>query len=332
MQQAAFKVAMYGAQGSGKTFSALLFCEGLSKLSNKRVAVVDTEHGTDFYGMDVPQRRVHPSAFEFDALYSKSISEITRELKALSPKEYSCIVIDSMTHLWEVARDSYSGKRTKTGGIPINAWGKIKKPYKDLVLWLMNSPFHVFLLGREGIDYREDDETEERKVVGTKMKAEGETPYEPWLCLHMEAQKHGKNKEQTITAWPEKDRTGVLAGRLIVSPNYDNVIQPIVGLLGKHQAQLESEDAAASKDAEAYDEAERAKAVESKKLLERFAARLTLAEDEDDVDAIAKEITKEVKAKMTKADVNTLKAKYVEAIEFVRRATAVTERPAQEGA
>jgi hypothetical protein len=67
---------MYGAPGSGKTFSALLIAEGLAKLSGKRIAYVDTDRGTDFYCKAVPGRRVHPEAFDFDALYSQSITQL----------------------------------------------------------------------------------------------------------------------------------------------------------------------------------------------------------------------------------------------------------------
>ena len=70
------KVGMYGPAGSGKTFTALLCAEGLAATTGKRIAFVDTERGTDFYCKEVPSRKPHPEAFDFDALYTKSLTEI----------------------------------------------------------------------------------------------------------------------------------------------------------------------------------------------------------------------------------------------------------------
>jgi ABC-type sulfate/molybdate transport systems ATPase subunit len=58
--KAALKMALYGPAGSGKTFTSLRIAEGLAAHTGKRIAFVDTEHGTAFYGQAVPQRRVHP--------------------------------------------------------------------------------------------------------------------------------------------------------------------------------------------------------------------------------------------------------------------------------
>src|ERR1022692_2671006 len=58
--KAALKMALYGAAGSGKTFTALLVSEGLARHTGKRIAFCDTEYGTAFYGQEVAQRAVHP--------------------------------------------------------------------------------------------------------------------------------------------------------------------------------------------------------------------------------------------------------------------------------
>ena len=144
-EQAALKLGIYGPPGSGKTFTSLLIAEGLAALTGKRTAYVDTEHGTDFYCQTVKTRRVHPEAFDFDAIYTRSITEAAAAIKALSPDEYSVIVIDSITHFWEAVIAAYSGKLTSVGTIPMHAWGKIKKPYKDLMNFLLSSPMHFII-------------------------------------------------------------------------------------------------------------------------------------------------------------------------------------------
>jgi hypothetical protein len=256
-QQAAVKMSMYGPPGSGKTFSALLFAEGISRAIGKRIAFVDTERGTDFYAQAVPNRDPHPEAFDFDAIYTRSIAEVNQAVRSLT-EAHGIIVIDSVSHLWDTAINSYAGPKTGAGTIPMWAWSKIKGPYKELMRFLVDSPFHVFILGRQSNVFEEDSQTGETKAAGVKMRAEGETAYEPHICLRMipeRTTKQGKktviHREQIITALAEKDRTGVLAGQMFQWPNYELVIAPLMGLLGKVQGETPSDDEAAAQDAEA---------------------------------------------------------------------------------
>ena len=130
---------------------------------------------------------MHPEAFDFDAIYTRSLTETAAEVRKLSPTTYDVVVVDSFTHLWEAAQAAYSGNVNRAGQIPFHAWGKIKKPYKDFVAFLLSSPMHVIICGRQGLVWEEDEKTGELKNTGTKMKAEGETPYEPHILIHMEA-------------------------------------------------------------------------------------------------------------------------------------------------
>ena len=54
---------------------------------------MDTERGTDFYAKDVPERKIHPEAFDFDALYTRSLADVSEAVKALDPATYSVVVI-----------------------------------------------------------------------------------------------------------------------------------------------------------------------------------------------------------------------------------------------
>jgi len=310
-EQAALKIGVYGPPGSGKTFTSLLLAEGLAKHSGKRVAYVDTERGTDFYCKAVPSRAVHPEAFDFDALYTRSLTEVLNAVRGLSPAEYGVIVLDSVTHLWEAAIQAYGGNQTRAGTIPMHAWGKIKKPYKDLMAVLLSSPMHVLICGRQGTEYATNEETEELKAVGVKMKAEGETAYEPHILIRMEAIKPKRTNElATIVAYAEKDRTGVLAGRSFVNPSFDTLAKPLLGLLGETQAQMGTSDETAAADAEAIADAERKRAEESAAKLEELSAQITLCKDMDALKALGKTITPQVKAGMLPADVAALREKY----------------------
>lgn len=312
-QQAALKIGFYGAPGSGKTFTSLLVAEGLAKRAGKKVAYVDTERGTDFYSKTVPDRSVHPEAFDFDALYTRSLTEVIDEIKALSPDEYGVLVIDSVTHLWEAAKAAYSGKQTKAGTIPFQAWNAIKKPYKELMSLLLSSPMHVIICGRQGVEYEKDEETDELNAVGYKMKAEGETPYEPHILIRMESVKPKRSNElATIYAYAEKDRTGVLAGKTLSNPTFDSLCLPLLGLLGGEQAKVYSEDEVAVQDAERLAEQEQTKSEQSAVYLNEFLGRIMLAKTLDDLKKVGKAITKEIKASMLTAHVTEVRDKYQE--------------------
>lgn len=247
-RQAFFKACLYSKQGRGKTLTALLWAEGLAKRDGKRIAMVDTELGSDFYAMDIPERQVHPKAFDFDVLNTRSIMETVEAVESIDPNEHSVIILDSMTHLWESTTGAYNGKRMSNGGIPVQAWGDIKKPYKKLMSLLVDGNFHAIICGREGV-IMEKDEDGDTEVVGSKIKAEGETGYEPHIMGRLfHATAEGTQVNNVVSVFFEKDRTGVLSGKTIEWPNY-STIEPIVRYLnGSHQGSIGTAEQNTEKD------------------------------------------------------------------------------------
>ena len=311
-EQAAIKMGIYGPPGSGKTFTSLLLAEGLAKLTGKRVAYIDTERGTDFYCKAVPTRRVHPEAFDFDALYTRSITEVEQAIRSLG-EEHGVVVIDSITHLWEAAIASYAGKQTGAGTIPMYAWGKIKKPYKAIMSMLLSSKFHVIICGRQGVEYATNEETEELRAVGFKMKAEGETAYEPHILIRMESVKpHKTNEVAQIVAYAEKDRTGVLSGRSFINPTFETLCGPILPLLGEVQAKISTTDETAAQDAEVIGEQDREREKAGEESYNIFASRITLCKDVKELKAIGAELTTKVKAQLGPDRLDSLREKYLE--------------------
>lgn len=250
--QARFKAALYSKQGRGKTLTALLWAEGLAARDGKRVAYIDTELGTDFYVKDIPERTVHPKAFDIDRLVTRSIMETIGAIEGIDPEVHSVVVIDSITHLWDAAMAAYDGKRMTNGGIPVQAWGDIKKPYKKLMSMFLDGNYHAILCGREGV-IMEKDENGETEVVGTKIKAEGETGYEPHILGRMFHGTDDAGHNNVVSIFFEKDRSGILAGKTIAWPTY-KTIEPIVGHLhGNHQPTLGTTEGNAEKDAAALE-------------------------------------------------------------------------------
>lgn len=328
--KAALKIGIYGPPGSGKTFTSLLCMEGLAKASGKRFAFVDTEKGTDFYASHVPARSVHPEAFDFDALETRSITEVLTEVRKLNPETHCGVVFDSITHLWEAAQAAFSGKRTSQGGIPIEAWARVKKPYKELISWILSTPLHVIICGRQGNDFDTGDDGKMVKV-GVKMKAEGETAYEPDILIRMEPEK--ENGVSKLWALGEKDRTGVISGKWIELPEnqapghtFRMLIQPLLGLVSGNKHGSIDGDAAAIRDQETLDKEDSERTAYSTQKTEEIKARFTLARTLDELDAVAGELTPEVKKRMVTAHVTELRETYMERDAALTRAGSVRSK------
>lgn len=304
-KQAKLKIGLYGPAGSGKTFTALLLAEGLAGKENKRVAYVDTERGTDFYAKAVPPRKVHPAAFDFDALYTKSLRETLEGVKGLDVATHGVLVIDSISHVWEAAINTYAerdgAKLTKIGTIPIWAWASIKKPYKELLTWMLNAPMHVILCGRQANVFEEDTDSGDTKKVGVKMRAEGETPYEPHILGRMEGKRNPNNALETFYCiYFEKDRTGVLAGKEFVNPSFTTFEPAFMLLSGSEQGQMQSADEVTEQDAALFEQQEAKKEKkdrESRELMAEYQGKLMACATLVELGAVWQEVNR-VKRKL----------------------------------
>lgn len=288
-KQGRLKIGFYGPPGSGKTFTALLVAEGLAKRDGKRVAFVDTERGTDFYAQTIKERGVHPDAFDFDALYTRSLSDTLSAVKGLDPAVHSVVVIDSISHLWDAAIEAFEGSKTSRGTVKMQDWGTIKRPYKELIRFLLDAPLHVLILGRQKNIF-ENDAAGELKKIGVGMRAEGETEYEPHICVRME-QKKG---DESVYAIFEKDRTGIREGQTVPNPSFAT-FEPMLAYLGAEQAKSEDPDEVALKDAELHRE-DGAKSADreakSNALMADLNAKLVSATTVAELGAVAREIGK----------------------------------------
>jgi hypothetical protein len=251
-EQAFLKVGGYGLYGSGKTFTFMLIAEWLAKQEGKRVALIESEpRGSDFLCQAVPERKVHPEAFDFDRANTRAVFEIRDVIRSIDTDTYGVVLLDGATAPWESAKEAYTGKLTTAGTYPMQAWGPIKKPYKQIFEAGMVGNFHFLFTGREGLIFEKDAETGKDEVVGTKMKAEGETPYEPHVLIQMFQTHNAKTGDWIINAYFERDRSGRLQGKTVAWPSGD-LLAPIYALMsGKTQGQYQGLDGAAESDATA---------------------------------------------------------------------------------
>jgi AAA domain len=308
--KAALKLGLYGPAGSGKTFTALLIAEGLARHTGKRVAFCDIEQGTAFYGQEVAQRAVHPEAFDFDVLHTRAITETLAAVKGLDLDVHGVLVVDSISHLWDSCKNAFTGRLTRAGTVPLHAWGTIKKPYKELMHLLLSLPVHVLICGWMGIDYAEDEASGELKNMGYKMRAEGETAYEPDILLRQEFHKASRKEAAVPVAHVEKDRTGILSGKTISWPTFDNVARPLLGLLGTTQVAVPTDDQVGMQDAEALARQEAEWEQRSAELTAEYTTRFAEAGTVATLERIGKELTQTVKALLAGSDLARVRKAY----------------------
>lgn len=276
------KAGFYGKTGSGKSLTALLLAEALAKMEGKRVAYVDTERGTAFYIRDVPERTVHPAAFDIDIIETKSLFEVLSAIEELDTNVYGCLVIDSMTAMWEAAKATYNGKLTSKGGIPVQAWGPIKKPYLRVMSRFMDLPVHALICGREGVEM-EQDEDGEAQVVGKKMKVEGSTAYEPHILVQMVPRRE-EDGTHRIRAFFEKDRSGILSGKTVDWPTaatFEPIIRILSGTGATGATALGTPEENANKDIEAAAQRKESEDAERKATFDQIRDAILKAESLD---------------------------------------------------
>lgn len=286
------KMSMYGPPGSGKSLTALLFAEGLARFRGKRIAYIDTEYSTKTYRASVPARRVHPEAFDFDVVDTRSLQDTLKALRSIKPDVHGVVVIDQISRLWDAAREAYSAKNPDQDDIPLRAWAAIKRPYKELMQLLMQAPYDVLILGRQKSIFENDDG--KLTNVGVGMRAEGETQYEPDICLRMEMVGRRGEEEGVVTMFAEKDRYGILSGRTFPKPNF-KTLEPLVPYLGSEAPKSQTDDEAAEQDAELMTDGEdrmTKKAEKSAGLLSTFQASILAAQSTNDLGTIATEVKK----------------------------------------
>lgn len=122
--QSRLRLALSGASGSGKTFSALAIASQLGQ----SIAVIDSERGSaskyaDRFSFDVCElKEFHPSRY-------------VEAIKVADSEGYDVIIIDSLSHAWFAELDMAGGN--------FSNWAKIKPLERALVDAMLSSSAHV---------------------------------------------------------------------------------------------------------------------------------------------------------------------------------------------
>jgi hypothetical protein len=151
------------------------------------------------------------------------------------------------------------------------------------------------------------------------MRAEGETAYEPDVLLRLESYRPGKKKPAIPVAHVEKDRTGVLAGQSIEWPRFENIAQPLLGLLGTTQAAVPTDEEVGVLDAEALARQEAERAQRSGELAAAYTTQFAEADTVAGLKLVGRELTAALKQRFVPKDLERVRRAYAHRLAQLKR-------------
>lgn len=243
-QTSFLKLGLQGFEGSGKTYLAVDFAIGLTNLvKGTQVAFFDTEKGSDFH-----IERFKKAGLQLNVLKSRTFSDLITVIKEAEASGHSFLIIDSITHVWRELTTSYLRKKNKNQ-ISMKDWVALKTEWGQFTDLYVNSKLHIAMCGRAGYEYdtsEDEDGKQEIMKSGTKMKAEGETGFEPDLLIEtfkvplgeVMTDKRAKKKARGFVnrCIVVKDRSDLLNGQIFDKPKF-TTFMPVVKFLnlgGEH--------------------------------------------------------------------------------------------------
>lgn len=236
------KAGFMGNAGSGKTYTATQMAIGLALMINERklkeagrpIFFIDSETGSDYV-----VHRVRKAGLELFSAKTRSFPDL---MDAVNEAENSgsVLIIDSITHFWREFCDSYKRKKNKTR-LEMLDWATVKQEWSRFTDAFVNSNLHIIMCGRMGYEYEHEtnEETGKKELIKTdvKMKAEGETGYEPSVLVLMERETDVKTNQVVRVAYVLKERFDVIDGHSFRNPAFQDFM-PHIEMLNLGGAQL----------------------------------------------------------------------------------------------
>lgn len=154
-KQAKIKLALQGASGSGKTYSALLLANGICKDWTK-IAVIDTEHGSS-------NLYAHLGEYSVVTLENYAPENYIRAIETCETAGVEVIIIDSISHCWDFLIQYHA----QLQGNSFTNWAKITPRHVGFIQRMLSSPFHILATMRVKQDYVLNEK--DGKVVPQKV-------------------------------------------------------------------------------------------------------------------------------------------------------------------
>lgn len=231
---AKLKMGLMGFQGSGKTYTMTSVAIGLVQLmrelglpeGNKPIAFMDTETGSDWV-----RPRIESAGIKLITAKTRALSDLLTVIEE-AESQASILLVDLVTHVWREFVASYLQAKNRSS-LRFDDWNFLKgeRGWQQFTDRFVNSDLHFLFAGRAGFEYdfNTDEETGKKQLekTGIKMKAEGETGYEPNLLVLMERQMNMETKADQHVAHVIKDRSTLLDGKEIPDPTFESFLPHI---------------------------------------------------------------------------------------------------------
>lgn len=215
-KKAKLRLALTGASGSGKTYSALLLATGLGG----RIAVVDTEHDS---------ASLYADEFEFDSLSLTPDYTPERFIDAIESAEkagYDVLIIDSITHEWQgtggVLELVDAVAKAKFKGNSWAAWNELTPRHRRFLDKILQSNMHIIATMRSKSETAQQEVNGIKKVVklGTKTEQREGTDFEFTTVLDIVHDGHfavaSKDRTKLFTKDYDPKPITVETGKLLV--------------------------------------------------------------------------------------------------------------------
>lgn len=209
-------IGLYGASGSGKTYSALLLAKGLAQGDMSKVALIDTESGRGTHYCDDTSVQGYQYA-ELSAPYTPQA--FVNATNAAIDAGFKVIVIDSFSHEWEgpggVLEMAAENER-RTGKPGLHIWAKPKGEHKKLLQRLLLAKAHIILCmrGKEKVKQSGKDIVS----AGFKPIQDEDVLFEMLASFQLE-----EDNTIKIAKCYDKLRNGIIKDGAKISPKFGEV-------------------------------------------------------------------------------------------------------------
>lgn len=208
MRQAAkMRLALTGASGAGKSYSALLLAYGMTNDWSK-IAVIDSENcSADLYA--------HLGSYNVLTLDNFSPETYIEAIDVCERAGIEVIIIDSISHCWDYLLDFHASMQ----GNSFTNWSKVTPRQNCFIQRILSSSAHIICTMRSKQDYVLSEKNGKMvpEKVGLKSVQRDNVDYEFTVVLDI-AMNH--------RATASKDRTGLFVNRaeFLITPNVGKTI------------------------------------------------------------------------------------------------------------
>lgn len=201
--QSKLRAAIFGASGSGKTYTSLKIAKGFQNVIQSPIALIDTERGS---------ASKYADKFDFDVLEleKKNITNYIDAIKEAQKAQYKILVIDSLSHAWqELLEEIDHIAQTKFKGNTWSAWSQGTPKQRSLIDAILNFDGHIIASMRAKTEW-ETNENKKLIRVGTSPEQGKGIEYEFDFLIEITT-----DHIATII----KDRSGKFQDKIIKNPD-----------------------------------------------------------------------------------------------------------------